>query len=813
MSNLVQDLRYGIRQLRTHPGFTLAAVLCIALGIGANSAVFSISHALLFQKSPAQNADRLVRIYAKWANGLDYGSYSYPDFQDLRDRNDVFSGLVMESIAPFSMSAADRNENIWGQTVSGNYFSELGIKPILGRGFLPEEDKTLGTHPVVVISHSLWRDRFGSDPAVINKTIRLNGRMFTIVGVGPESFHGTAVGIGGDAWVPAAMFDQLFPGRPWLKRRGTHWIQGVIGRLKPGVTLDQARIRVNAVMAQLSEQFPDSNKGLSAIVYPDAQARLHPIVRNSFVSFMALMFAVVGAVLLLACTNVAGLLLARSVARRKEISLRMALGANRGRLVRQLLVESTTLSALGGLVGFLLGLWLVRLIQQFQPPTDLPFKFQVTLEWPVVVFTVAVTLLTGLLFGLAPALAAAKHDLVTALKEGMPLLGGGTARFRKILVAAQVAVSFVLLVSAALLVHSLQNVRNLDLGFSPDNQLTGVLQLELNQYDKARIQQFRQSLKQRIESLPGVTAVGFADNVILYLSSQQMGVQPEGYQPPGKANYPSIDYNFIDEGYLSAMRIPLLKGRGLAASDDANASPVMIVNETFAQRFWPGQDAIGKRVRVGGRDHLVVGVVKTGKYFSIGEAPTSFMYLPLRQNDAGNLVFHVRTAGDPAALMDAVRKEVRALDSSLPVAEFKTMNSALGLALLPARLGAGVVSTFAFLALFLASVGLYGVIAYFVSQGTRDIGIRMAIGARPGQVLSLAVRQGLPSTLIGLGVGLLISVAATRLMSGFLYGIRAADPISYVAALLVLGLVSSGAALMPAHRATRIDPVVALRES
>jgi predicted permease len=337
--------------------------------------------------------------------------------------------------------------------------------------------------------------------------------------------------------------------------------------------------------------------------------------------------------------------------------------------------------------------------------------------------------------------------------------------------------------------------------------------LELNQYDKARVQQFMQSLKQRIESLPGVAAVGFADNVILYLSSQQMGVQPEGYQPPSKANYPSIDYNLIDEGYLKAMGIAILQGRGFAETDDANATPVMLVNQAFAQRFWPGQDPIGKRVRTAGKEHQIVGVVKTGKYFSIGEAPRAFMYLPMRQNYTGNLVFHVRTMGDPGSLMEAVRKEVRFLDNTLPVAELKTMNSALGFALLPARLGAAVVSAFAFLALFLASVGLYGVIAHFVSQGTRDIGIRMAIGARPSQVLSLVLRQGMVTTLVGLGAGLLVALAASRLMSGFLYGISGTDPISYVAAVFVLAMVSSAAVLVPARRATRIDPAIALRES
>jgi predicted permease len=813
MSSILQDLRHAFRLLHKSPGFTLAAALCIALGIGANSATFSFTYAILFRQLPVKEPDQLVRIFGSWATGLKYGSFSYPDYADVRDNNDVFAGLIASTIEPFHLSAGDRNERIWGLGVSGNYFSELGVTPALGRGFVPEEDRTRGTHPVAVISHGLWQRRFGGKPDVAGNTIRLNGRVFSIIGVAPEGFHGTDVGIGADLWVPMAMHTQLYPGRAWLDSRGNHWIGSIIGRLKPGVTIAQARSAVNAMMSHLSEQYPTSNKGLSADLYPLPESSLHPVVRGGFVAFLSLMFAVVGAILLLACANVAGLLLARSVARRREISIRLALGAGPRRLVRQLLVESLLLSLLGGGFGLLLASWLIRLTQAFQPPSDIPLSIDVGLDSRVVVFTLAASMVTGVLFGLTPALASARHNLVTGLKDGAPLQSGGTSRLRQILVAGQVALSFVLLVGAALLVHSLQNVRNLDLGFSPDRQAVAALDLELNQYDQARGRQFIRSLKERLQSLPGVMAAGFAHALPLYLSSQQMGVRPEGYQPPPDTNFPSIDYNVVDEDYFRAMGISILEGRGFTQTDDEKAPGALVINQAFAQRFWPGQEPIGKRVRTGARDHLVVGVVKTGKYFSIGEDPKAFMYLPMRQNYQGSVILHVRTAGDAESLTEAIRKEVRQLDETLPVSDLRTMNSALGFALLPARLGAAVVSAFAFLALFLASVGLYGVVAYFVSQGTRDIGIRMAIGASRADVLRLVLRQGMTTTLAGLAVGLAIAAAATRLMTSLLYGISATDPLSYLAATASLAAVSLLAALLPARRAAKVDPVVALRQT
>jgi predicted permease len=448
MDHLLQDLRFGMRQLYKSPGFTLAAVLCIALGIGANAATFSFANAFLWRKSMASEPDRLVRLYASWTNGLKYGSFSFLDYLDVRDRNDVFTGLAVSSIMPCHLSSGDRNERVWGAVVSGNYFSVLGLSPARGRFFEPGEDRTEGTHAVVVLGHGFWKRRFSGDPGIIGRTLMLNRIPFTVVGVAPEGFEGMDTGLGQDLWIPIMMTVRMGEERRSLTARGNHWISSTIGRLKPGVTMAQARASVNALMAHLAEQYPDSNKGKSVMLDSESDTSLHPMVRGGFVMFLQLMFGVMGFILLLACANVAGLLLARSAARRKEIGLRMALGANRTRLVRQLLAESLLLSLLAGAAGLLLNVWLTGLIQSFRPPSDLPLRIDVSMNWPVLTFACAVTVLTGVLFGLTPALASTRADLVSVLKEGSPVQLTGASRLRRALVVAQVALSLGLLIGA-----------------------------------------------------------------------------------------------------------------------------------------------------------------------------------------------------------------------------------------------------------------------------------------------------------------------------------------------------------------------------
>ncbi len=812
MELLIQDLRFGARQLWKSPGFTLAAVLCIALGIGANSATFSIAKAFLWRTSVAREPENLVRLYVTWSSGLDYGSFSYADYIDVRDRNDVFTGLVASSIMPFHLNAGDRNDRLWGAVVSGNYFSELGIGTYLGRSFGPDEDRAEGSHPVAVMSYHLWMNRFGGDPGITGRTVLLDRIPFTVIGVAQQGFSGMETGLGQDFWVPITMTPKLGDQRRSLESRGNHWIQSVIGRLKPGVTIEQARTSVGALMSHLAEQYPNTNKGASPAIYTEAETSLHPRVRGGFVEFMQLMFGVVGLILLLASANVAGLLLAKSSGRRKEIGLRLALGADRWRLVRQLLSESLLLSLLAGGVGLLLNLWLTRLITSFRPPSEFPLRIDVGLDWPVLAFTFAVTVMTGVLFGLTPALSATRTDLASVLKEGMPVQLAGASRLRRGLVVGQVALSLALLIGAGLLVRSLQNARNLDPGFNAENQLVATLELGMQQYDEAKGRQFLKTLRDRLKGLPGVREVGFGDNLPLNLSSSQTGVRPEGYVPRPDVNDPTIDYNTVDYGFFAAMGVPILRGRGFLATDDAKAPPVIVVNETFARRFWPGQDPIGKKVRTGGQDCQVVGVARNGKYFSLGEEPKAFIYLPMEQRYRAGVYLHVRTAGDPGSMLETIRREVRALDDKLPMTDLRTMNAALGFAYLPARMAAGVVSAFAFLALFLAAIGLYGVIAYSVSQSTRDIGIRMALGAQGSDVLKLVLRGGMGLTALGLAAGLALGLALTQLTKGLLYGVSATDPVSYLLAIVVLALIALLAVTLPARRATKVDPIIALRE-
>lgn len=812
MTPFLQDLRYGARQWMAHREFALAAVLCIALGIGANSATFSYVNAVFLRAPEIEAPDRLVRLFLVYPRGLKFGSFSYPDYVDFRDRSGVFSSLVVETPRPLHLVAGERKERIWGSIVSGNYFSDLGVKPFLGRGFLPEEDRAPGAHAVVVLSYGLWQRRFGADPAVVGKSIVLNGTPFRVVGVAPKRFAGPNVAVAPELWAPMMMQPELMPGRNLLESRATHWIGFTIGRLRPGIGIEQARHAVNAFMAELAKDYPDTNRGISVDLYPEEKARLHPYVRDGFVRILTVLSAAVGFVLLLACANVAGLLLARLAARRKEIGIRLALGASRARLTWQLFSESLVLALTAGGAGILLGGWLVGLTQSFRPPSDLPLRIDVPLDFRVIAFTCLASVLTAVLFGLAPALRATRKDLVAALKDrGDSGLLAGTSRARRLLVVGQIAISFVLLIGAGLSMRSLDNVRHADLGFDPDNLLVATMDLDLQGYDGTARHQFRQALLERVERLPGVRAVGFGNTLPGSLYPQQSSIVPEGYVATTPAEVPGIDYNVVDSGYFAAMGIPVLRGRGFARSDDESSQPVVVVNETFAKRFWPGDAPLGKRIRASEEDLEVVGVVKDGRYSTLGEERKPFVYFSLHRNPPGTTILHVKTFGDPAALADLVRREVSNLDPNLPIAEIQPMHAALGFALLPARMLAGVLAGFGFVALFLAAVGLYGVISYSVSQSLRDIGIRVALGARPADVLALVLRSGMGLTLAGLAIGGTASIFLARLMTSVLYDVVPTDYASYVTAASVLTGAALLASFLPARRATRIDPIVFLK--
>ncbi len=805
--DLVQDFRLGLRQLGRSPGFTLAAALCLALGIGANTAVFSFADFFLFRPLAVSRPHELARGFVAWTHGVSYGSFSYPDFADLRDRNGVFSGFTGSGMRPFHLSADGRNERLWGEVVAADYFQVLGVEVPLGRAFEPEAEAERGAHPVMVISHGLWRTRFGGDPGIVGRAVTLNGHPFTIVGVAAEGFSGSMLGLKSALWVPVGM-QHAMPGGSRLDNRTSHWLTP-IGRLKPGVSVREAEAALNGIMAQLAVAYPDSNTGKSVKLYAAAESDLHPMVRGGFAGFLALMFGVVGLVLLLACSNVASLILARSAARRREIAVRLALGASRARLVRQLLAEGAVLALAAGAAGLLLALWLTRVLASKSPPIDFPLFVDLSPNPRVLAFALGTSVLASLLFSLAPALQASRPELVPALK------GGGTAgrggRMRRWLVSFQVALSLVLLVGSGMMLRSLANAQHLPVGFDPANQLVAGVDLALQGYDETRGRGFFRALEERAGALPGVTAVGWARRVPLSLDPSSSWAVPEGYVSPDGSSPPTIGYNVVGPGYFEAMGLPLLAGRGFEAGDGPEGRPVIVVNRAFADLYWPGGGALGKRVDTFGAEHVVVGVAATGKYLSLGEASKPYMYLPIERYYEGSRVLHLRTAGDPAPLLAAVRREIQALDPDLPIRELKLMTTQLGFVLYPAQIGAVVVSAFAALALLLAAVGLYAVIAFWVIQRAPEIGVRMALGARPADVQLLVMRQGLVLTAAGLAAGLAIGAGLAVLATRVLYGISPSDPGNYLAAAALLATTALAATLLPARRATRVDPARALR--
>jgi predicted permease len=820
MQTLWLDLRYGARMLLKNPGFTLIAVVTLALGVGANSVIFSLVNALLLRPLPVEKPERIAAVYTSDFSSTQYGGSSYPDYVDFRDRNQVFSGTVAYMPTAFSLNVDGTNERSFGEVVSGNYFSTLGVRPALGRGFLPEEDRTPGERAVVVIGHKLWQNRFGGDPAVVGRAIKLNGHSFTVVGVAPEKYSGLIRGIASDLWVPAMMIKQAAPGGDYLVERGDRGFL-VMGRLKPGVTFYQAQADFRRIAEQLFKEWPQQwtnvrNQSRVISLLPEGQARILPDLRTPVVIFMSLLMTVVGLVLLIACANVANLLLARATARRKEIAVRLSLGASRGRLIRQLITESLSLSLLGGVAGLLIGVWGTDLLMAFKPPAPVPIEIDLGADWRVLGFTFGLSLLTGVLFGLAPALAASRPDLVASLKDEA---GGATGRgrLRGALVIAQVALSLMLLVCSGLFIRSLRNASSVDPGFDADNLLAMSMDLQLQGYTEPAGRDFSRQLLDRVRALPGIVSASMADDLPLG-SGARRAITVEGYTAqPGDST--EVNSSSVAPGYIETLGVPLLRGRAFNEQDREGSPGVVMVNEAFARRYWSGQEPIGKRVQMGvarsganDSPYLeVVGVVKDGKYVTLGEEATPFFYLNLAQRSQSSPTLIVRTSGNPLDYLPAVRGEVAALDKNLPLYDVKTMRQHLGLALLPVRLAGSVLGVFGVVALIMAAAGIYGVMAYSVAQRTREIGVRMALGASAGAVLRLVTRQGMKLTLAGMAIGLAVSLALTRLIKVMLFGVSATDPLTFIVVPLSLIMVALLACWIPARRAARVDPMVALR--
>ncbi|HEX8651886.1 MAG TPA: ABC transporter permease [Pyrinomonadaceae bacterium] len=818
MGTLLQDLRYGFRMLWKSPGFTLVAVLTLALGIGANSAIFSGVSAFILRPLPIEEPSRLVRLFEIYNDPNDYNGFSYPDYLEYRDQNRSFEGILGYRMVEAALSNSDQNDVIWGELVTGNYFDVLHVRPAVGRAFLPEEDQSPGARPVVVLSHSLWQRRFNADPAMVGTTVTLNGLAYTVVGIAPKEFVGTKFALSMDFWVPMMMQAEIMRGDTnRLNVRGDHWFSAM-GRLKPGVTTEQAEAEMTALAGRLEQAYPtERDKNGRVIVRSEIEGRFEESAGTVTLG-ATLALALIGMVLLIACANVANLLLARAITRRREIGIRLALGASRSRLIRQLLTESVMLSMLGGTLGLLLAFWATDWMQGFIPVIPYTIAFDFSPDIRALSFTLAVSVLTGIIFGLAPALQASNPDVVPVLKGETPTAGHGWRRLtlRNLLVISQVALALVVLVCGALFIKSARNARAIDPGFTTKNVLAVSMNPSLLGYTEEQSKQFYRQLVERVEALPGVESASVSSLLPLGDSASSRGpVVAEGQQepPPGNESV-NILANFVGPKHFETLQTPLLAGRDFSWRDDQSAPAVIIVNETLAERYWPGESAIGHRLRVGDEKtpyREVVGVARDSKYRSIGENPKPYMYLPVLQNYRPALTLVARTAGDPAALVGGVRREVQALDPRLPIYDIKTMKEHMTYALWAIQMGASLSTAFGLLALLLAATGLYSVMAYMVSQRTREIGIRMALGAQKGDVLKMVTRQGMTLALVGVGLGLIVASVATRILSSLLYGVSATDLVIFVGIPMLLATVALLACYIPARKATKVDPMVALR--
>ncbi len=814
MQNLLNDIRYAFRGLMKRPGFAIVGVLSLALGIGANTAIFSLVNTVLLQSLPVENPEQIVAVNLR-GKGDSMSAFSYPNYKDFRDRNDVLSGLEAHRIVPLSLSRAGNNERVWGYLASGNYFDVLGVHPIKGRTFQPEEDKALSAHPVVVISYDCWQRRFAGDPNVVGSDVLLNNHPFKVIGVAPPSFKGTEIIYTPEMWLPAAMVEWVEPGATFLDNRdsGNFFLTG---RLKPGVGAEQAEASLNLLAQQLATEYPDSNEGQTIRVGP--AGFILPDLRGAVVNFTLILMVAVILVLLVTCANLAGLLLARATDRRREIAIRLAMGANRFQLIRQLLTESILLSFIGGLLGLLLAIWMINLLLALKPPIDFPLDLDVTVDWRVLLFSLFVSILTGAIFGLAPALQATRPGLITTIKESAAQGGARRSRLRSVLVVLQISLSLVVLIGGGLLVRTLRQLQTMNPGFNPQNALMVWFDVGLQGYDRARGEQLYRQLVERVDALPGVKSSVVTDYVPLTLNYSSSSIFIEGQPAERGANVPQAMEGSIGPKYFETMNTSLLEGREFTALDDDKSEKVVVVNETFVRRLMPflqsTRDAIGRRISFKGPEGpfmQIVGVAETGKYFNIAEDPRPFIWRPIFQSYSDSATLIVRTNGDPEPMISAIRNEVRSLDPTLPLYEVKTLTEHLRLAFFPPRVAATVLGVFGLVALILAAMGIYGITSYAVAQRTHEIGIRMALGAQLRDVLKLVLSHGVKLIILGVACGFVGAYVVTRAITSLLYGVSATDPLTFGLVSLALIIVALLACYIPARWATKVDPLVALR--
>ncbi len=809
----VQDLRFGLRMLRRSPGFSILAILCLTLGIGANAAVFSWVEGILFRPYPAvAHQDQLFALTGTARGESEPTGISWPDLLDLQRSCTLFDSFIVTKIMGTTLSIGDRAEITTGSIVSANYFDAIGVHPILGRGFEPGEDVGRNAHPVTVISYQLWQRRFKGDSQIIGKTQRLNNVLHTIVGVAPEGFYGTFVGWAMQFWVPASMEETFEGGGYKLEDRGARWIEAYV-RLKPDVTSAQAQQEISAVAKRLEADYPDTNRGRGIKLWPLWQTPFNNA--NTLLPTLEIMLAVVVFVLLIACANVGNLLLVRSFARRHEMTVRLAIGAGRGRLLKQLFTEGLILAAFGAAGGLLVAHWCRHaLVLLFPARGGVAMHLPGEIDWRVLALSAGVCLVTTLLLGLVPAMQTGKIDLAGALKaESAGVVGGrGRAWVRSGLVVLQVSLSFVLLVGAGLLMQSLQKIRNSSPGFSTHGVLDTAVNLVSAGYDAQRAQTFQDELLVRVKALPGVEFAAFGRMTPLsYGSFSSATIAVDGYQPPPEEQ-PIVQYNEVGPDYFPTMGIPLVSGREFTRTDDEKAALVAVVNETMAVQYWRGRNPIGERVQVKDRWMQVVGVAKDSKYESVREKPKPFFYVPLRQNFPRGASLFIRTPIRAETMARALAREVHALDGNLALYEVITLQEQVDRSTSAQMVAVTLVGVLGGLALLLAAIGLYGVMSYAVSQSTRELGLRMALGAGASSLLKLVMSRGLALTAGGVALGAAVALGLTRLLGNLLYKVSPRDPLAFGSAFMVMTIASLAACFLPAWRATRTDPARALRE-
>jgi predicted permease len=821
MQTLWQDLRYGARMLMKNPGFTLIAVLTLALGIGANTAIFSVTDKLLVRSLAVKEPGQLVLINSVSVNPYFVSNaFSYPNFSDYRAQNQVLSGLLAFTTTQLEFKTNDRIERVSGEYVSGNYFDVLGVRAARGRTFSPDEDRTPGTQPVAIVSDGFWRRRLGGDPNLTGQTITLNHIPLTVIGVAPPSFNGMILEEPTDVWVPALMHPLLAQSK-FIENRKDGWLL-LMGRVKEGVGLAQAEAGLDTLAQQIKEANTPPGTITKGLPFSEQRIKFEPggrgisILRKRFSSPLKLLMAVVSLVLLIACANVAGLLLARGVARRKEMAIRLVMGASGWRVARQLLTESLLLAVAGGAAGVLLAPWLVTLLVKTQTRLSIAQTLLgETVDLRALAGAALATLLAGIVFGVVPAWQSARADLAPALKEEGGVSDQRERRFgfRSLLVVAQLALAIVVLVGAGLCIKSLRNLLAIDPGYRTESVLVAPLDLDEKKYDKARGSALQRQFLELLSALPGVEAVSYG--LVMPLSgSRFMGsIFVEGRQPLPDEQM-AFDANTVGPRYHETMGIRVVAGRGFTEQDRAGAPGVVIINETMARRFFPGENALGKRLRRGtGAPPLeIIGVARDIKHHDLTEEPIPHFDLPaLQQGYGGYTNFVVRVKGRAADLVSTVRDEMLALDPSLPVWDISPMSEQVGKALSGMRLASTLIGVFGLVALLLASIGLYGVMAWMVSRRTREIGVRMALGARGPDVLKLILKQGMLLVGIGVVAGLCVAFIATRLVESLLYGVSRTDPVTFAMVALLLAVVALLACWIPARRATKVDPMIALR--